>query len=403
MMRELLLESQLPTDVISKLMSVYVPKKHHHAIKPIVEATPSPPQPHVFHLFPSLPAELRITIWQLAAAQPRRVLRWTDDKRCHGGAPLNAPTHKPLVAQACKEAWDVVNAMGSYCEPQYAAYHNFSLCPWSDPFDECTWAAAHDLVFIPADIAYEPRFFPRARGFDFLCARNKVAVAYQDFASLGASRRVYKFLAHASKLDTLVCVMAEKVMNVCVVGEDVTDLPAEHVPTGELLRKLVMYEDLDELERLDALWRGVGPPGVRWICHGAGDLLRVNAAVYADTMVSRCVECEMRRWESECVPRIRSVWLRMVWAEDLDMVRGNDPAARFVDVFPDGFTPDEAHPWVRREMARMPVLKPAVLLSFVRRQVADDSAGSLRYWSDLEYLLEHPRVKMATMITRCYD
>lgn len=207
MMRDLLLESQLAQDVINRILRICVPLKHRHAINPIVEdATPTAAEkPPIFHRFYDLPAELRMAIWELAAAEPRRILPW-GEYWSGGQLPLNVPKHMPRVAQTCKEAWDVINAKGGYCEPHHEPYDMLRAKPGSL---KGVWASVEDLVYLPAGLKYEPwlTHVNRAWGLDFLCARKELAVEFNDFVLLGPSRRAYRFLRHAQRLKTLICIL----------------------------------------------------------------------------------------------------------------------------------------------------------------------------------------------------
>lgn len=389
MLRELLLESQLPGRVVNKFMGICVPSKHHHAIKPVVGdaaaailADFAGENPPTFHRFPDLPAELRITIWELAAAQPRRILPW-GGYSIYGKLPLNVPKHMPRVAQTCKEAWDAVGAMGGYCEPHHHEAYNLVLAEKTPP--KGVWASHDDLVYIPDGLRYEPRLFnvDRAWGLDFLCARKELAVEYNEFVQLGPSKRVYRFLRHARKLKTLVFVMVARDISIYVDlenRESESDFPSEQFENREMLHKLVMHEDTLEMEKLDALWQGLGPEAI-WIWRRIDELCRVNAAVYAPWMVARCMPCETRLWNDEYVPRIKSAWLRIMCAEEPEI--RND-----ADIFPDGFEPNWEHPWVQKALSNMPELKPAVLLNFRRGSPAEDASPAM--WSKIVRWAEHP-------------
>jgi hypothetical protein len=135
------------------------------------------------------------------------------------------------------------------------------------------------------------------------------------------------------------------------------------------------------MAKLDELWQGLGPDAV-WIWRRVYDLLRANSAIYAPWMVSRCMPCETRLWKEEYVPRIKSAWLRIMCAEDPEI--RNDP-----DIFPDGgLEPNEEHPWVQKELEKMPELKPGILLKFGERHPGDDAPPDM--WDFLQHWAEHP-------------
>jgi hypothetical protein len=374
MMNELLLETQLPASVINTIMRVCVPNKHHDALKPIAEdAAPAATDklPTSFHRFPDLPAELRVTIWDLAATQPRRILPWGKYLNYDGKLPLNVPKHMPRVAQTCKEAWDAVNATGGYCEP----YDRDAYDMWRDEKKPPSgvWASHDDLVYLPGASKRKSRLFnlDRLLNLDFFAARKELAVEYNEFVLLGPSMKLYRFLRDAQRLKTLVFIMDVQDININVHFRGIP----------HRLQKLVLHEDTHEMEKLDELWQGLGPEAV-WIWRRVYDLLRANSAIYAPWMVSRCMLCETQLWKDEYVPRIKSAWLRIMCAEDPEI--RNDP-----DIFPDGgLEPNEKHPWVQEELAKMPELKPAILLNFGERHPGDDAPPDM--WNSLRHWAEHP-------------
>ncbi|EAQ85288.1 predicted protein [Chaetomium globosum CBS 148.51] len=375
MMRELLLESHLSGDTIMKLMRMYAPKKHHHAIKPI-----GPTKRRTFHYFSKLPSKVRFTIWRMAAARPPKVLFWQNDYD-EGGPPPNSPADGPLAAMACKEAWNVIQHMGFYFDMQGV-----------DPDSSTERArpvqfAHHDLVFTPYGVSTKPcDSEPEFRAHDLLRIRKALAVDYDDFVismAEGYHPARYNFLAETKQLETLVCIMAAP--EVCIWTEnDNKDaspgLTGQQLQRTKICQKIVLLQDMEEVRKVDVLWRNVKPEW-RWLSRPNCDHFRVNAAAYAPKLQSRCYNCAVRHWKETCVPQLRRTCVRALYTEGFDRlcdegVREKDPYPE-EEIYPHGLTgePNPNHPWVKKALARMPKFRPAMLLMFKKRAPRYDEMG----------------------------
>ncbi|KAK4150635.1 hypothetical protein C8A00DRAFT_36770 [Chaetomidium leptoderma] len=360
MLRELLLESQLPELLMDRLLRAMSPRSTTTPLSPSsaptvhVHTAPAGSAPRTFHRFRDLPAELRITIWKPASAQPRRVLRWGDrDESRRISIPFNATTtHMPLIAQACNEARGVVNtrgkllrAAGSKLLPAVGT----SLPP----------AFGEDLGFVARSGLHpegskHPRLVLGAWASDFLFSRKEIAVDYKDFSFSGGCRRPYRFLYSSDRLETLVCITATP--NISIDGRAESEAENESVgnrrahyrrPRSQtrILQKLVMHEEADEFERVNALWKSVEPES-HWVWRDKQDLQILDAGIYAPRTASRCLDCERRRWKDKCTRNDRAI-------------------------FPGRDEFNQEHPWAAKALARMPKLKPAVLLTIHDAAVGD--------------------------------
>jgi len=415
------------------MLTSCVPPQYHHAIKPIPGAEnetkeEEEEEERTFHPFPNLPAELRLEIWSLAAAaaaaggeggdqeeqtpnqaQPRRILHWDASYNYHQTEPL---FHKrnwslPPAAFTCRESWTAITGLSG---PSATIASNntgagssigrdiLTPCDITGPcvrksgigYDEKghwpterLWIAntGRDIFLLCWAGVHEARHsMNKATGWDFLCKRREMAVGYGDFVAFGAVKRMYRCLIYAERLKTLVCIVATPEIYIVTnlverggteKGEETQWWDRKREPL-RVAEKFIFYEDREELERVDALWRGVGPES-RWVWRSAQNLFRVDAAMYARPMVARCVQCELEKWDEAYLPRVRSMWLRLMCAEEPEIRK--DP-----DIFPDGFEANEEHPWVRQALARMPTVKPAVLLTFIDKHPASDMDPS--FWDE---------------------
>ncbi|KAK3291351.1 uncharacterized protein B0H64DRAFT_451043 [Chaetomium fimeti] len=398
MMRELLLESHLSLGVIDKLMLMYVPRKHHHAIGYV----PLAKRRRTFRQFPKLPAHTRATIWKIVAERPPRVLFWRNDYD-KGRPSLNSPAKMPTAARVCKEARDAITPTGGYCDMQCVGVS--SAYRPSSKRARPVWVSANDLVFALDGMNHESAGSESwVRAYNFLRSRKEIAVG-ETFAVSSYDRlnEGFAFLRDMDALDTLVCVIAAPEVSiwtdinikeaesprygildteVCVIAEpnftfwtnnddedSVQGMTKQQIRTTKLLQKLVLPEDREELEKMDALWRGVGPEW-RWLSRPNADLLRVNQAAYAPKLVSRCIDCQMRDWNDTGMAKFRTAWLRLLYGDHRDVIDDRD-------IYPNRLRgePDLEHPWVQQALARMPKLKPAVLLTFEKRPPKYDKRG----------------------------
>lgn len=373
MMCDLLLESYLSPDAIVRLIWMYVPKQHQHAIKPLGIAATL----RTFHPFPRLPKNIRVAIWRIAATRPPRVPFWQNDYD-EGGPPLNSPAKGLMAALACKEAWLVIKYRG--CSFDMQSIDNDAS---SERVRRPIWVAARDLVFAPFGVNANPTDpEPQFHAPDLLRARKQVALDYDHFVQSvsGGYPEAYRFLGGMKKLDTVICVTAAP--EVCLRtnddNEDTTSLglTKQQLQTTKLLQKLVLLEDREEVRALDMLWRGVSSPAWRWLSRANHDLLCPNVDAHAPQFVSRCYECEMRHWERTCLPRLRRAWVRMLYGEGPG--QGADMLCEDgAEIYPNGLAaePRPDHPWVKEALARMPRFKPAVLLMFKKRRPRYDEKG----------------------------
>lgn len=350
LIEDMLLDSQLAAPLIRAILTTWIPKRHHGEVKSFRKIIPQPsPEPQqTFHKFPDLPPELRTRIWELAAEQPRHVLRW---KLRH--PPLDTRRNLPVVAKACKEAWDVVTSRaGNFCPPVPEWVRNEPDGP-----DILEWAPSEAVVMIEdphsfdhTGLSYSLWCAPRDWGVDFARARREVSVHYWHFVRFSDHWAGYRLLRHSQKLDCLVVIVAKKVVYVAPNGV--------HMPDKELRRcynhyepqldKLVMFDELDEIKRLDALWNEIGPQSYwlsrydywEWSEVGQRDSTSLPGGL-------RCLDCKMQRWRDEGEARIRSAWLRMVATTEPG--HRTDP-----DIFPDGLEPNMDHPWVQGELRGTP-------------------------------------------------
>jgi hypothetical protein len=343
LVRELFLEPQLPRNSVDSALREYLPEEYHHAIQPV--AAPEPSEPRTFPRFRELPSEMRIAIWEFAAARPRRVIRL-------GGAltnmfpPINGSEGMPRVALACREAWEIVKAGGTYCRPE-------------GPTGSRTWVTAQHLVFIPSYLTLSLNFLSRAGNLDLICSRREIAVDYHHLVAFNEQSWNYRFLRRVKKLDTLVCIMRTPEI---IVGGGRERSPARG---RRIPQRLIMYDDRDEWEKAAALLRGID---IKWhhIRRGENAVVPLEVRLLPPPMELKCIDCERRQWESECLPRVKAAWLRMMLGAEGSETR-NDP-----DIFPGGSDlPNEEHLWVRQALEKMPKVKPAILVTLVKPRFAE--------------------------------
>ncbi|KAK7999326.1 hypothetical protein PG990_011926 [Apiospora arundinis] len=162
MVRDLLLEAQIPLDRIGPILQTHLPAIYHPSLLdiPLPEVDPA----CTFHPFSRLPTELRLKIWALAALERPQLIHFTEEPQVF---PCNGPRHVPRVAQACSEAWQFVMAQGSYWQPAHRDEET-KTTPYY-------WAADTDIPYLWGRKYYKPNV-----PFDFLASRKTVAVDYND-------------------------------------------------------------------------------------------------------------------------------------------------------------------------------------------------------------------------------
>jgi hypothetical protein len=133
-----------------------------------------------------------------------------------------------------------------------------------------------------------------------------------------------------------------------------------------------MYDDRAELERVDALWTAVQPPWGHWIRRGYRYMATPDATY---PLVLGCIDCEMQRWETEYMPRIKAAWLTVKFADKPRILN-----SRRIWRDQDRKVPNEDHPRVRKALERMPEVRPAMLLSVGKWRYEDDGRRHRR-WS----------------------
>jgi hypothetical protein len=343
LVRELFLKPQLPSNSVDSALREYLPEDYHHAIRPVPALDPS--EPRTFPRFRDLPTELRLAIWEFAAARPRKVIRL-------GGAltnmfpPVNGAEGMPRVALTCKEAWDVVRAGGTYCRPE-------------GPTGSRTWVTAQHLVFIPSYLTLSLNFLSRAGNLDLICSRREIAVDYHHLVAFNEQSWNYRFLRRVKKLDTLVCIMRTPEIIVAGAGER---SPARN---RRIPQRVIMYDDQEDWEKAASLLRDID---TKWhhIRRGENAVVPLEVRLLPPPVKLKCLDCERRQWESGCLPRVKAAWVRM-------MLSAEEPETREdAGIFPEGSDlPNEAHPWVRQTLAEMPKVKPAILVTLVKPRFAE--------------------------------
>ena len=224
------------------------------------------------------------------------------------------------------------------------------------------WTSSDALVLLRQTLSWHSHFScslwrdARDWGVDFVQARKTVGVYYREFVRFADHWGAYRLLRHSQKLDTLVVIVAEKVVHVA---------GGATIPEGELqshynryvtqLDKLVMFDEVDEIRRLDALWNEIGPQSYwlsRYDYWEWSEVSQLDSTSLPGGL--KCLNCEMQRWRDEGEVHIRSAWLRMVATTEPG--HRTDP-----DIFPDGVEPNMDHRWVQEEVRIMPKIKPAMI------------------------------------------
>jgi hypothetical protein len=364
-----------PASILNSTMKAWIPQRHSHALTLTDEAIPA--RHSTFHPFRFLPPEIRVAIWELAATRPRRLLRWPHERNVF--CTNTTLRCKPVVAQAwyvlprlkkkvwlillvlsSKEAWDVVTSKGSYYDPKQTLGW-FSGQPVDFPSPPETtatvkfWASSQDLVVLTEGWSFgEP-------AVTFLRSRRKIALHYNHFIQHGEH---YSWLLDALNLETIVIIMGSRAVkmksHMPVMGPD----PRRSLTHYSRLDKIVMFDQADEMERLRRLWHDFETQS-DWLRDLSKDASEV--AEDSTTLAPRLhtcpdnlnwVDCKIQCWSNEGMNPIRAVWMRLLAAAEPE--KRND-----ADIFPNGSEPDMQHPWVQESLAKMPSLKPAVLLQLI--------------------------------------
>ncbi|KAL2135822.1 hypothetical protein VTI74DRAFT_6751 [Chaetomium olivicolor] len=213
---ETLVESQFLDALADTVLRLLVPKKYHDALEPIKK-----------------PA-----IWQLAAAddaKPRRVLYWD-----FLVIPREMHARMPVLACACREGWHAVAALRGSCQPRAAS-------------DRIFWVLPHHLVFLDLDhppYCGRPGGQPTPLNRGFLHARREIAIMRDLFLAGAAASDHYRWLAHAWGLRIVIVILRRPAMAVRM-----EERREEARPYEVAVEASGCYDDKEELDRLDRLWK----------------------------------------------------------------------------------------------------------------------------------------------------
>ncbi|KAK7983223.1 hypothetical protein PG989_010625 [Apiospora arundinis] len=321
MVRDLLLEAQVPIDHIGPILQTHLPAIYHPL--PLDIPLPEVDPACTFHPFSRLPTELRLKIWASAALEKPRLIHFTEEPQLF---PCNGPRHVPRVAQACSEAWQCVMAQGSYWQPAHRD-EEAKTTPYY-------WAADTDIAYLWGRRCYKPNV-----PFDFLASRKTVAVDYDHFihhatwapipTGIGASKwlpKEYAWLRDSKTLQTVIVLLQHTEMEITgdyhtseadCCGDVYEDIWDRYTHWSRPLWKLLIYDEddaqaVDELDRVSLLWKTIRPDGA-WVYRKMSRQSLVKGNVWDGDAQATCISCELERGR-EMADKARSAWLQMTSA-----------------------------------------------------------------------------------------
>ncbi|KAK8868371.1 hypothetical protein PGQ11_006949 [Apiospora arundinis] len=298
---KLLQASQIPQERIGLIAGSYIPIKHHGAaeFQGVLPEPESARRGATFYRFRQLPPELRLKIWEMAAWVPPQLIDWEsyhDPMFLH----LNTGRHMPRAAHACREAWHVVHGEGGR---------------WFRGPNIAFWATPQDILYMNPVDEFSVGSLKSYWDMGFLPSRETVAVPYAQWCGR-ADGLEFAWIRQSPALKRLILVV-DDTASICIAQDrhTVECCGAGFVEVwprySEGLLKMITYDDADELQKLDDMWKQIDSQSI-WLSKHNSEQIRSNrlkgASIYGHHYISRCVECELHRFQKECLERAKSIW-----------------------------------------------------------------------------------------------